>query len=255
MNFFKKFNNNVKYILSSAVVVSFLTAYLIPEFSSDSKIGDLVSFVGILFAILVGFFIAHLYSRYQAIRNNAGIDASSLSTFYFFAKILVNKTNDIEWLKEVEDKIENYIHFFMPLTWEKYGETEKCFSELCNTLNYVNYSGSKEDVVYSNLLKLANDHSTAREKLVMFGKDKLSIGGWLTISFLGILLFISILFVKDDSLISILFTGGIFSAISVLFIVIRDLNNLNFGESSVAIESYERVLDSIGRKRYYKEKI
>ncbi len=244
----------VKYILLSAIIISFLTAFLIPELSSDSKIGDLVSFVGILFAILVGFFIAHLYSRYQAIRNNAAIDASSLGTFYFFAKILSNETGDSKWLIEVEDRIEDYIHFFMPLIWEKYSETEKYFTDLCMTLDKVNYSSNKAGKIYNNLINLANDHSTAREKLVMFGKDKLSIGGWLTITFLGILLFISILFVKDNSIMSILFTGGIFSAISVLFIVIRDLNNLNFGESSVAIESYERVLDSIGRDRYYKKK-
>jgi len=36
--------------------------------------------------------------------------------------------------------------------------------------------------------------------------------------------------------------------------VLRDLNNLNFGESAVSIEPYERVLDAIGKPRYYSSK-
>ncbi len=256
MKIFEKINRlNVRYILFSAIVFSFLAAYFIPELASNSKIGDLVSFVGILFAILVGFFIAHLYSRYQLIRSNASIDASSLGTFYFYATLISKEINNNEWLIEVEDTIEEYIHFFMPLRWEEYNKTEKYFNNLCLTLEKIDYSGNKADKIMNNLLSLLNEHSTAREKLVMSGKDSLSVGSWLTISFLGFLLFLSVLFIKDDSIISILFTGGIFSSISILFIVIRDLNNLNFGESSVAIESYERVLDAIGRDRYYKKKI
>ena len=72
--------------------------------------------------------------------------------------------------------------------------------------------------------------------------------------FLGGLLLASLFYVKDTSLVSILFTGAITSAILILFIVLRDLNNLNFGESAVSIEPYERVLDAIGKPRYYKSK-
>jgi hypothetical protein len=61
-------------------------------------------------------------------------------------------------------------------------------------------------------------------------------------------------YVKDTSFISFIFTGAITSAILILFVVLRDLNNLNFGESAVSIEPYERVLDTIGKPRYYKLK-
>ena len=88
----------------------------------------------------------------------------------------------------------------------------------------------------------------------MFGKDKLSWGEWLITFFLGGLLLALLFYTKDTSLVSTLFTGAITSAILILFIVLRDLNNLNFGESAVSIEPYERVLDAIGKSRYYKSK-
>jgi len=88
----------------------------------------------------------------------------------------------------------------------------------------------------------------------MFGKDKLSWGEWLVSLLLGVLLLASLFYIKDGSLVSIIFTGAITSAILILFLVLRDLNNLNFGEQAVSIEPYERVLDAIGKPRYYKKK-
>ena len=142
----------------------------------------------------------------------------------------------------------------MPLPWERYSETQKEYDALGDSLKEVQYDTDKENETYSNILNVYNQHSEARENLVMFGRDKLSWGEWLVSLFLGGLLLASLFYVKDSSLVSIVFTGAITSAILILFLVLRDLNNLNFGEQAVAIEPYERVLDAIGKPRYYKSK-
>lgn len=244
----------IKHLLFLAIFISFLASYLFPGIGDDLRVQNSITFIGILFGIIVGFFIADLYSRYQGIRDNAGTDSSCLSTFYFFATILAKETKNEKWLKKVEKRIEKYIHKFMPLPWERYSETEKEFADLGKSLEELKYSGDKANETYSNILNVYNQHSEARENLVMFGKDKLSWGEWLITFFLGGLLLASLFYVKDTSLVSILFTGAITSAILILFIVLRDLNNLNFGESAVSIEPYERVLDAIGKQRYYKTK-
>ena len=244
----------IKHLLFLAILVSFLVSYFFPGIGTDPRVENSITFIGILFGIIVGFFIADLYSRYQGIRINAAADSSCLSTFYFFATILAKETKNKKWLDRVEKRIEKYIHKFMPLPWEKYSETEKEFTELGKSLQELKYSGEKANETYSNILNVYNQHSTVRENLVMFGKDKLSWGEWLTVLFLGGLLLASLFYIKDSSLTSIIFTGAITSAVLILFIVLRDLNNLNFGENAVSIEPYERVLDAIGRPRYYKTK-
>ena len=244
----------IKHLLFFAILISFLASYFFPGVGDDPRIQNSITFIGILFGIIVGFFIADLYSRYQGIRDNAGTDSSCLSTFYFFAKILAEETKNKKWLEDVKKRIENYIKKFMPLSWEKYSETETEFSDLGKSLQELKYSGEKANETYSNILNVYNQHSEARENLVMFGKDKLSWGEWLITFFLGGLLLASLFYVKDSSLVSILFTGAITSAIVILFIVLRDLNNLNFGENAVSVEPYERVLDAIGKPRYYKTK-
>ena len=250
----KKFKMRTRVLLILVIVSSFSVSFAFPGIGDDPRVQNSITFIGILFGIIVGFFIADLYSRYQAIRDNAGTDSSCLSTFYFFAEILAKETGDKKWLKKVEDRIEQYIKTFMPLSWEQYSGTEKEFSELGKSLKEIQYKGDKSNETYSNILNVYNQHSTARENLVMFGTDKLSVGEWLITLFLGILLLASLLYVKDTSLVSNIFTGSILSAIIMLFIVLRDLNNLDIGESSVSVEPYERVLDAIGKPRCFADK-
>ncbi len=248
------FKLKIKHLLFFTIIISFLAAYFIPGIGDDPRVQNSITFIGILFGIIVGFFIADLYSRFQAIRDNAGTDSSCLSTFYSFAKIIEIETKNKLWLKTVEKRINNYIKKFMPLPWERYSETEKEFANLGKSLEELQYKGNKANITYSNLLNVYNQHSEARENLVMFGKDRLSWGEWLITFLLGGILLTSLFYIKDSSVTSILFTGAITAAILILFVVLRDLNNLNFGENAISIEPYERVLDAIGKPRYYKSK-
>ncbi len=242
----------IKHLIFLAIIISFIASYFFPGVGDNETIQNSISFIGILFGIIVGFFIADLYARFQGIRINAAIDSSCLSTFYFMATILGK--NNKKWLEDVKEKINKYIKKFMPLPWEKYSETEKEFSALGNSLKELKYTTDKENETYSNILAVYSQHSDAREKLVTYGKDKLSWGEWLVVIFLGGLLLASLFYVKDTSWVSIIFTGALTSAILILFIVLRDLNNLNFGESAVSIGPYERVLEAIGKPRYFKSK-
>lgn len=244
----------IKHLIVFVIIISFVASYLFPGVGDDAMVKSSITFIGILFGLIVGFFVADLYARYQGIRSNAAQDASSLGTFYFFSTVMAEETKDKAWLNRVKKRIHNYVYKFMPLPWERYSDTEKEFADLGKSLKELNYSGVKANETYSNLLHLYNGHSTAREKLVMFGNDRLSWGEWLITIFLGGLLLASLFYIKTTSWTSIIFTGAITSAVLILFIVLRDLNNLNFGESAVSVEPYERVLDGIGEKRYFKPK-
>lgn len=186
----------IKHLLFFAILISFLASYFFPGVGNDPRVQNSITFIGILFGIIVGFFIADLYSRYQGIRENAGTDSSCLSTFYFFATILSKETGNKKWLEDIRERIHNYIKKFMPLPWERYSETEKEFSDLGKSLEELKYSGEKANETYSNILNVYNQHSEARENLVMFGNDKLSWGEWLITFFLGSLLLASLFMLK-----------------------------------------------------------
>lgn len=245
---------NVKHILIFLIIISFLAAYFFPGVGKSEAIESSIIFIGILFGIIVGFFITDLYTRYQGIRNNAALDSSSLTTFYAFAKILGENKKNKKWLEKQRTLINNYVRKFMPLPWDRYSETEPEFGAITDSLKEIKYDTDKENETYASILSVVSGHSDAREKLIMYGKDKLSWGEWLVIFFLGGLLLGSLFYTKDTTMISVIFTGALSSAILILLFVVKDLNNLNFGESAISIGPYERVLDAIGKPRFYKKK-
>lgn len=247
----KKFKVKIKHLIGFAIVFSFLAAYYFPGVENNQMIQNSITFVGLLFGVIVGFFMADLYTRYQNIRENAALDSSCLSNFYFVATLLAGKKSN--WLEDVRNRLNRYVRKFMPLPWDKYAETEKVYKTLGNSLKELKKPANKADEAYE-LLSIYTRLSDVREKLVMYGKEKLSVGDWLVTLFLGGLLLASIFYVKDTTFMSIVFTGSVSSAVLIIFIVMRDLSNLNFGENAVSIEPYERVLDDIGQPRYYKTK-
>jgi len=242
-----------RFLLAVLIVVSYAASFLFPGVGENPAIRNSITFIGILFGVIVGFFITDLYTRYQGIRSNAAADSSALTTYWTFASIMGKNKKNKKWLETVREAINNYVIKFMPLSWDRYSETEKEFAALTDTLKTVEYDTNKENETYSNMLAVVNGHSDARERLVMFGRDKLSLGEWLVVLFLGFLLLGSMFYVKDSTLVSNIFTGSISSAILILLFVLKDLNNLNFGENAISVEPYERVFDAIQKPRYFKK--
>ena len=254
MGIWAKLNNmHFRHGILISIIACFIASVFFPGVGPNSIIETLLIFIGILFGIIVGFFISDLYSRFQAIKENAAIDSSGMATYYSFAQIFASKRNK-KWLEKQRDMINNYIRKFMPLPWGRYDETEPEFSEILNSLKEVEYKTDKENETYSNMLAILSGISDAREKLVINGKDHLTTGEWgITLS-LAILLLFSLFYVKTLDIVSVIFTWFLSASIIMLLFVIRDLDNLKFGENSVSVEPYERVFDAIDKPRYYNQK-
>jgi hypothetical protein len=251
MNLAEKISNiHIKNGILYAIVLSFLASVLFPGIGPNTVIETLLVFIGILFGIIVGFFLSDLYSRFQTIKDNAAVDASGLATYYQYAKLLVRGERNRKWLARQRDIIYRYVTKFMPLPWSEYSVTDKEFNEILESLKKIKYRTNKENETYSNILAVVSEVSDAREKLVMSGRDHLTRGEWIVVLLLGGLLLFSLYYVKTMEPVSIAFTGLLSSSILILLLVIRDLDNLKFGEIAVSIEPYERVLDTIGKPRY-----
>ena len=254
MSIWSTLNNiHFKHGILFSVIICFILSFIFPGVGTNPVIETLLVFIGILFGIIVGFFISDLYSRFQVIKENAATDSSGLATYYSFAKIFAAKRNK-KWLAKQRELINNYIRKFMPLTWGRYDETEPEFTAIVDSLKEVEYKTDKENETYSNILATVSGISDAREKLVINGKDHLTSGEWGIILSLAALLLFSLFYTKTMDIVSIVFTGFLSASIIMLLFVIRDLDNLRFGESSVSVEPYERVLDAIGKPRYYPKK-
>lgn len=245
-----------KYLIVLVILLSFLAVFLLPIKETVSEgISAILGIVGLLFAILVGFFITDLWSRYQKIRENVAVEVSGLQTYYLFVQILGKFPRHREWAKKQQELIDKYIREFFRVEWSDYGKIDPYFNEIIKSLQEVKeLKTNKEVETYTNFLPLLNEVTTAREKLFMYGKDKLNKMEWIVVLFLAIILVFSIFVIRTPDLPSLFLSGTLISTVIILLLILRDLNDLSFGEDMVSFEPYETIFDVIGKPRFYLKK-
>lgn len=243
----------LNYLVTAVIAGSFLIVFLVP---TQEKIGEGVSsilgVVGLLFAILVGFFITDLWSRFQRIREGVAVEVSGLQTYYLFAQVLGSFPQHKQWAKKQQGLIDRYVREFFAVEWQDYGKIDPHFNAIIESLNEIKELKSNKEVeTYTNFLPLLNEITTARERLFMYGKDKLSKLEWMVVLFLSAILMFSIFSIRTPDIASLLLAGTLISTVSILLLIIRDLNDLSFGEDMVSFEPYETIFDVIGKPRFY----
>jgi len=240
------------HLLPTVLILFFLAAYFLPGGGTNKMIEATLGAVGLLFAILVGFFITDLWTRFQRIRENVAVEVSGLQTYYLFVKVMNRFPGHEEWGRQQKELIDEYVRKFFEVEWTNYGEVDPYFNRIIESLKDIGELKTDNEVeTYTNMLPLLNEVTTSREKLFMYGKDKLSKAEWTVIlSLAGILLF-SIFYLNTGNPPSILLTGALSSAVIILLLILRDLDNLSFGEEMVSFEPYETIFDVLGKPRFY----
>lgn len=242
----------IQHLLPIVVIVCFLVAYFLPSGGEGEMVNTALGVVGLLFAILVGFFINDLWSRFQRIRENVSIEVSGLQTYYLFAKVLARFPHHKKWAEKQRELIDKYVIEFFKVEWTDYGKIDPYFNDIIVSLKEVEeLKTNRETETYTNFLPLLNEITTAREKLFMFGKDKLSKAEWTVVCALAGVLLFSIFYLNTGDFSSILLTGALGSAVIILLLILRDLNNLSFGEEMVSFEPYETIFDVLEKPRFY----
>lgn len=236
------------------IIIFFGLAVIIPGGGTSEIVGIILGVVGLLFAIIVGFFINDLWTRYQIVRENVAVEVSGLQTYYLFVKIMNSFPGHKEWAMGQQELINAYVRKFFEVEWQDYGVIDPYFNRIFESLKDIGeLKTNNENETYSNMLPLLNEITTSREKLFMYGKDRLSKLEWSVVYFLAAILIFSIFFINTHEPFSILLVGMLSSSVAILVFILHDLNSLSYGEESVSFEPYETIFDVIEKPRYYRK--
>lgn len=251
MSFPKKIKT--KYLTTIVIIVSFISVFVFPTQKQVTEgVNAVLGMVGLLFAILVGFFITDLWSRFQRIREGVAVEVSGLQTYYLFVQVLGRFPQHKEWAKNQKELIDKYVREFFYVEWSDYGKIDPHFNEIIKSLGDIKaLETNKEVETYTNFLPLLNEVTTAREKLFMYGKDKLSRMEWIVVLFLAVIIIFSIFIIRTPEFSSLFLSGTLISTVLILLLILRDLNDLSFGEEMVSFEPYETIFDVIEKPRFY----
>ncbi len=243
-----KYIHAVQGAFVSLIIFSIAVIY-IPGVGPSNEIQNILTISTFLFAIIAGFFIARLGTRYNEVRRYiAEEDALALSIYQTsraFGKQFVDK------MREVIDKY--YIAAYDKLIGNAYKENAPYFLQMWDLIIRLNRKKNPE--AYGRRLEDMTSLEKARNTSSGVQTERMGIGQWVLLFLLtGIILF-SIFYLKTDSLHSQIIAVLLSTALILVLLILRDLQNFMLGGGALLDESGQEIFEFIGKKRYYNIKL
>ncbi len=237
------------------VIVCFILAFILPTGRDNEAIKTILTITGILYGVIVGFFITYLWNRLERMREFVNTEVSNLSTYYLLSEDLVAYSGEQKWLEKQRELIDRYVIEFTKVEWVDYHKTDPYFNKIIASLREVPpIKTPNEREIYNQMTRILVDTTTARENLFNLGRIKLTKSQWLVLLFLAVILFFAIFYLKTPEIFSIIITAVLAVIDVILLFILYDLNSLTYGETIINFEPYQRVLDAIGKPRFYLKK-
>jgi hypothetical protein len=241
------YTDAIKGSLLASVPLS-LAAIFVPGIGASNELQVVITVSTFLFAILVGFYISRLNSRYDQIRELVAVEDALWLLFFktsqFFGKVFQDT------VREHIDEYYRIAYDFDVGTYYKHNAAAflKVFDAM---LSVTPLAGNRTDGMFSDMLMVLGRIEESRNKSSVLVAEKLTVGQWATIIALAIIILFSIFLMKTDHLYSEVTSVLMGGVLVLILLTMRDLQNLRLWGKTVAEESGEEMFDLIGKLRYY----
>jgi hypothetical protein len=245
----------MKYISSTkgsfvALVILTILGFLLPIQKPIEGLNLVLTVTTFLFAILVGFDLSRLYSRYTNVRQAiAEEDARMLS---FFAKSKIYGKQFSNKIKKLISRY--YINALDFGIWKSegyyYKATAKYFLSLYDEMEKI--KKHCHEGTYESMLDDLSYAEAARNKSSVFIYSQVSLRKQYFLFILSFIILFCLFFnVRGLELYSKIITILLSSSLVLIILILRDLNNFMLQSKGVTVESRQEVLEFIGEPRYY----
>jgi len=228
-----------------SLVVFSIAVVFIPGVGPSEEIQNILTVSTFLFAIIAGFFIARLGSRYNEVRKSIASEDALFLSVYQTGKVFGKEFTDK--MRELIDMY--YIRAYDKIIGSVYKGNANVFLQMWDLI--IKLNPKKNPQAYELLLGNMTDLEKSRNTSSGTQSEKLGAGQW-TLLFLlsGIILF-SIFYLKVDALYSQVIAVLLSTALILVLLILRDLQNFMLGGDALLEESGQEIFEYIGKKRYY----
>lgn len=233
-----------------ALIIFALLSIIIPGGQHAGSVETILTISTFLFAIIAGFHISRLNQRYNDIRELISIEDAYFLSLYRTAKIFGQEFTD-----NIIEKIdEYYITSFDSEIADYYKQTAPCLAQIYEILYGIKEKSN--DSTYASMVSILSIIEEKRNKNSVISQEKINAGQWAVLILLAITI-VFCLFYLNTNLFYSQFLLVLLATIQVLVLLtIRDLQNLKLGGKIMPVlESGQEVLESMGKLRYYNQKL
>ncbi len=230
-------------------IVLLVIPFVLPQVQLHDDSGILLTAVSLLFAILVGFFIATTTSNYlrlQTLIADANAGLISLS----------NLIKGIEPSKKpsIEQAIDEYMIAVLDFELLDYTEkTRKEFNQVLKIADGTEPTNEKGLALIPELHVRMDELLTNDQEIALTAKRIVTPRHWFIIILLAILLATSLLSFRTGSFLISLFVGIMFITIYHIMILIHEIDTNLFLSNQLSFDDPQQVFQGIGRHNYYPE--
>ncbi len=230
-------------------IILLFAPFFLPSFGLHDESGVLLTAVSLLFAILVGFFIATTTSNYLRLQTLiADANACLISIF--------NLVKGIEPSKKplIEQAIDDYMIASLDFELLDYTDkTKKEFDQVIKIADGVEPTDEKGFALISELHSRMDDMLTNDQEIALTAKRIVTPRHWFIIILLAVLLAVSLLSFRNDSLIISIFIGVMFVSVYHIMMLIHEIDSNLFLSNQLSFDDPQQVFSGIGRPNYYPE--
>ncbi len=222
--------------------------FFLPRTPAGGDVNIVLTISTFLFAILAGFFIARLAARYDSIRMSiASEDAEFLSAYYTMR--LVSKRLATKMANALDHYYISAYDFYLSDSQSAYKATILPFRRLWELLDEVD--PGKHEAVFQSLVAQLTAVEHCRNQASVVSEERMTFGSWLLMLVLAAIILVSVFYVRTDALYSQFVTVGLSTALVMVMLTLRDLQNMMLGGKSLLEESGQEMFEAMGKLRYY----
>lgn len=241
---------NINAIQGSVLAFVFfvLINFLVSGAGYNDEINLVLTVSSFLFAILSGFFITRLNTRYDKIVESIGEEDASWLALYQTARIIgpdfakrIGNLIDQYYILAYDYFLGNYYKATSPIYFKVYEEFRDCKMK----------ENVKIEAATQAFVGKLEDIELCRNMSSIYTEQKVTSGQWLVLITLGLIMVVCLFVIRSSSFFSQLTTILLSTTIVLVLLITRDLQLIRVGGQDVLLESGLEMFDFIGKKRYF----
>jgi len=252
----KQFLQGVYINATKGAAVSFvvfcLAAFLLPEPQQNNGYELVLTISTFLFAIIAGFFISRLNSRFDAIRTIIGEGDGEYLALYKMSQLISPRFS--ERIRKILSDFYIVAYDFALSDYNRtYKASKKYYMKFWSELKKLKKS-EKDNVYHEKVVDLIVESEKRRNVTSSLASEKLTIGQWAVLIILSVIIVFCIFSLKTTELSSKVLAILLSTVLVLVLLLMRDLQNLILGNSELLEESGQEMFEDLGELRYYQAK-
>lgn len=231
-----------------ALAISSIIAFFVPEQLEFQRIDVVLTASTFLFAIIAGFYLSRLNSRYDLMRDIIAKEDVLWLTLYQQSRVYRDPFNT-----KLADLIDHYYitAFDYPLG-TSYKATTQTYLEIYRLLEKTPFDTNDRDgILLDDTYTLLKEIEEVRNHSSVIYNERLDKGQWAILVVLAFLIGACLFLLASSSGFMALAFALLVPTMVLFLLVMRDLQNFRLGGKVLLGESGQEVLEAIGKPRYY----